>query len=35
MKGREAEGKYENRFTLIDNIPLKEIRRLIWTDRCA
>lgn len=33
-ESREAEGKYEDRFKLLENIPLKEIRRLIWTDRC-
>ena len=33
-EGREAEGKYKDRFTLLNNIPLEEVRRLIWTDRC-
>lgn len=33
-ESREAEGKYEDRFKLLENIPLKEVRRLIWTDRC-
>jgi len=32
--GREAEGKYEDRFNLLDSIPLEEEERLIWTDRC-
>jgi hypothetical protein len=33
-EGREAEGTYKDRFTLLNNIPLEEVRRLIWTDRC-
>ena len=33
-EGRKAEGLYKNRFTLLDSIPLEEVRRLIWTDRC-
>ena len=32
--GRKIEGKYQDRFTLLDSIPLVETRRLIWSDRC-
>ena len=31
---RETEGKYKDRFTLLESIPLTQVRRLIWTDRC-
>lgn len=31
---RETKGKYKDRFNLLDSIPLIEVRRLIWTDRC-
>jgi len=33
-ESRTTEGKYKDRFTLLDSIPLEEVRRLIWTDRC-
>ena len=33
-KGREAEGVYKDRFTLLSRVPLEEERRLIWSNRC-
>jgi len=33
-EGRKTQGKHKDRFTLLDSIPLEEVRRLIWTDRC-
>jgi hypothetical protein len=33
-ESRKSEGKYKDRFTMLDSIPLKEVRRLIWTNRC-
>ena len=33
-ESRKTKGKYKDRFTLLDSIPLTETRRLIWSDRC-
>ncbi len=33
-QSRETEGKYKDRFTLLDHVQLKEEEPLIWSDRC-
>lgn len=33
-EGREAQGIYERRFSLLDSLPLVERERLIWSERC-
>ncbi|MGL1886336.1 MAG: hypothetical protein OCD76_07455 [Reichenbachiella sp.] len=33
-ESRKVEGKYKDRFTMLDRVTLEEVRRLIWTDRC-
>lgn len=33
-ESREAEGRFADRFNLLDKIPLKPTRKLLWSNRC-